>query len=176
MRIGPERKCSVCPGKRVVYHRLTRRELPRIDAKTWPRTQPESNLLVGGLRTTAGKHRGIAFNLRQLSCHRSMRKTPRPPVVFGNRQTNAGARRKQRQVVASFDKTIEVGLAKRINNGNAYVLLAQGRDLLPHSSGATRQDVILDEADLCLGLRLQHAHKVGVGHRRKRMVFHARFR
>jgi hypothetical protein len=42
-------------------------------------------------------------------------------------------------------------------------------------SHALRDGVEADQPDLRVGLPLQHAHEIGVGHRRERMLFHARF-
>jgi hypothetical protein len=46
-------------------------------------------------------------------------------------------------------------------------------DLLARPGGATGKDIVADEADLGFRLRLQHAHEIGIGHRRQWMVLHA---
>ena len=46
---------------------------------------------------------------------------------------------------------------------------------LAHCSRACRHRRIADASDLALRLRRQHAHEVGVGHGRERMVLHAGF-
>ena len=165
---------NIGPVQRLARYRLPRRQLARIDAQGGsPRLHPERDLAVGGDRAAARQHGRMTRHARQRRGRGGMPEPAGAGVLQRDAQPHAGARRHQRQLGAALGDAGEVGLGQRIGDGDADAVLPQRRDPRAHRRRALRQRVVADEAHLAPRLRLQHAHEVGVRHRRERMVLHA---
>ena len=90
--------------------------------------------------------------------------TPEPPVISGV----VGSRRRRSHT--NPRRSIASTTARRTPSASSAAMRAR-------IAGAPAATAIPgDQADLALRLRLQHAHEVGVGHRRQRVMAHAGLR
>ena len=102
------------------------------------------------------------------------RRAGRQAEVLRQAQRDAGAGGDQRQVGAGGADGHQVGVGHRVDDGEIPALLAQHPRSARGSPAAPVHRGGIDQTDLALDLLLQHAHQVGIGHRRQRMIAHAR--
>ena len=158
--------------ERLADHRLPGRELQRIDAEGGaPRLHPERDLAVGGHRAAARQHGASARHARQGRGRGRMRRAGRR----GEDARRCRARRRSRPSPAAARRSPRRCSERSASDSASTMAMptpsfrsAAIRSRI--AAGAVRQRVVADEPDLAPRLRLQHAHQVGVGHRRERMV------
>ena len=103
----------------------------------------------------------------------------RQPRCWGHakvaRQANGHARAcgDQRHALEGRAQAQQVGVGHRIDHGHAHALGLQLVDARADGGLALCDHAVVDQAHAAGCLRLQHAHQVGVGHGRERVVLHA---
>ena len=110
-----------------------------------------------------GQRRGIAAFRQQAGAAEIRRQSHR----------DAGTAGDQRVVFGRLADRDQMRVAHRIDDGVAAALFLQRGHRLADRHGTLLDDGVGDEAHRAIGLPRQHAHQVGVGHRRQRMVLHA---
>ena len=89
-------------------------------------------------------------------------------------EPDAGTGRDQRHVFAGFADRGEVGVRHRIDHSHRRAVGFQGIEALANRCRPFGHRIEFHLAHLARRLRLQHPHQIRVGHRRERMVLHAR--
>ncbi|MNS92665.1 hypothetical protein D3C72_1268080 [compost metagenome] len=173
-----QRRLVVRGGKvqRGVGHGFAARQRERVDAQRRAALlQPAGHLPVGRARGAARQHHARAVDGGDRVGIATLRQQAGAAEIPGQAQRDAGAAGDQRQAGAGFAQREQVRIRHRIGDRQPHAVGPQRRDALGRGLRAARDGVIAQQADLALALALQHAHQAGIGHRRQRMVFHARF-
>ena len=147
-------------------------QLQRVDR------EPSATGVEERLHLAIGRHRGAARHDGpqtlcggQLRCRRA---ALAHVEVLWESDGDARAAGHQRQIGPGGTHRHELRIGRRIHDRNLRALGAELRDVFAHGLRTADDALVIDEAHLARCLRLQHPHEIGVGHRRERMVAHAR--
>ena len=132
-----------------------------------------ADLRQRGARTGARDHRGVTRQRGQCGGIAAFRQHAGTQEIRRQSHRHTGTAGDQRVVFGRLADRDQMRVAHRIDDGVAAALLLQRGHRLSDRDGSLLDDGIGNEAHRAIGLPRQHAHQVGVGHRRQRMVLHA---
>ncbi|MNV17589.1 hypothetical protein D3C71_1083820 [compost metagenome] len=154
--------------------RFARRQGQRINPQGWPTGfKPGGHLPIGGDRSTPGHHHFAAEYRRKLRGI-EVAQFAGTTEVFRQTQGQPRTAGQQRQIGAGGTEGVQIAVRQGIGDCHTDTLSPQFGNFRTHLFGPLGNCVVAQQTDIQASLRLQHPNQIGIGHRRQRVMLHAR--